>query len=201
MRVKTETRRNTIIAVAWDLFRKDGYERTTMSAIAARLGGSKGTLYGYFSSKEELLLATVDYVLAARGETAFEKLESAGSLAARLTDFARVYIALRAHPDTIALDRIAIAEAGRSNIGQVMQERLLLPQWHRFAEHLHKEAEQGRLQFEDADEVAAVFRALLTLPLLEQCLVNDTMLNEQDIAAHATRSVRTFLNAYGAQQS
>ena len=170
MRVKTEARRNAIIAVAWEVFRADGYERTTMSAIAARLGGSKGTLYGYFSSKEELLLATVDHVLAARGEAAFEKLASAGSLAARLTDFAHDYIALRAHRDTIALDRIVIAEAGRSNIGRAMQERLLLPQWHRFAEHLCKEAEQGRLHFEDADEAASVFRALLTLPLLAPSL-------------------------------
>lgn len=178
-----------------------GYERTTMSAIAARLGGSKGTLYGYFSSKEELLIATVDHVLAARGEAAFEKLESAESLAARLTDFAHDYIALRAHRDTIALDRIVIAEAGRSNIGQAMQERLLLPQWHRFAEHLRKEADQGRLHFEDADEAASVFRALLTLPLLEQCLVNDQMLDEREIAVHATRSVRTFLMAYGPQQN
>ena len=36
------------------LFTSDGYGQTSMSGIAAALGGSKATLYKYFSSKEAL---------------------------------------------------------------------------------------------------------------------------------------------------
>ncbi len=56
MRKKTETRRSTILGHALDIFRKEGFERASMSQIAAQVGGSKATLYNYFSSKEELLL-------------------------------------------------------------------------------------------------------------------------------------------------
>ena len=201
MRVKTQARREGIISAAWEIFRRDGYGRTTMSAIAARLGGSKGTLYSYFASKDELLLATVDHVLAERGQAAFARLESPHLLSQRLEKFAHDYITLRSHPDTIALDRILIAEAGRSNIGQAMQDRLLLPQWRRFAEFLREQAENGHLTFEDAEEAASDFRALLTAPLLEHCLYSDRLPDATETATLAARSVRTFMRAYAPQSS
>src|ERR1700752_2976191 len=61
MRVRTEEKRRDIVRVASDLFHDNGYERTSMSMISEKLGGSKPTLYGYFSSKEELLAATLVY--------------------------------------------------------------------------------------------------------------------------------------------
>ena len=51
MRVRTEEKRREIVRVASDLFHDNGYERTSMSMISERLGGSKATLYGYFKSK------------------------------------------------------------------------------------------------------------------------------------------------------
>src|SRR3954464_10654712 len=52
-------RRELILDVASEVFLKEGYAATSMSEIAARLGGSKGTLYNYFKSKEELFEAYV----------------------------------------------------------------------------------------------------------------------------------------------
>ncbi|OYW88264.1 MAG: TetR family transcriptional regulator, partial [Sphingobium sp. 32-64-5] len=54
MRVRTDDRRQAILDVATEMFREVGYARASMAAISARIGGSKGTLYGYFKSKEEL---------------------------------------------------------------------------------------------------------------------------------------------------
>ncbi|HEY2660071.1 MAG TPA: TetR/AcrR family transcriptional regulator [Caulobacteraceae bacterium] len=45
--------------VAREVFFEEGYAAASMSTIAARLGGSKGTLYNYFKSKEELFAAYV----------------------------------------------------------------------------------------------------------------------------------------------
>lgn len=53
-------RRAQIIATAREMFFEQGYEATTMSAIAARLGGSKRTLWAYFPSKEALFSAMVE---------------------------------------------------------------------------------------------------------------------------------------------
>jgi len=50
-------KRAQIIAVARQYFFEHGYENTTMSAIAAAIGGSKRTLWSYFDDKEALFEA------------------------------------------------------------------------------------------------------------------------------------------------
>ncbi|MEW6553429.1 MAG: TetR/AcrR family transcriptional regulator [Actinomycetota bacterium] len=51
-------RRDTILAAARELFFEKGY-RTTMEEIAARAELSKGTLYLYFNSKDELYISVI----------------------------------------------------------------------------------------------------------------------------------------------
>lgn len=49
-----DQRRDRILQTARDVFFEEGYGAATMSMIAARLGGSKATLYAYFKNKEDL---------------------------------------------------------------------------------------------------------------------------------------------------
>lgn len=49
-----ERRREEIILAARRVFFENGFERSKMEDIANRAGIGKGTVYGYFSSKEEL---------------------------------------------------------------------------------------------------------------------------------------------------
>lgn len=49
-------RRDGILRAATDLFSEKGYHEVTMEEIAEEMGVSKGTLYNYFSSKENLYL-------------------------------------------------------------------------------------------------------------------------------------------------
>lgn len=54
-----DERRARILQVARDVFYEFGYAGASMATISARLGGSKATLYAYFSSKEELFGAII----------------------------------------------------------------------------------------------------------------------------------------------
>ena len=54
---ETELRKQIILEASEKLFLSNGYEDTTMDHIANEAGFSKGTLYNYFTSKEELYLA------------------------------------------------------------------------------------------------------------------------------------------------
>lgn len=54
--LRTESRRN-IMDVAMRLFAERGYHGTSISKIATEAGISKGLLYNYFASKEDLLRA------------------------------------------------------------------------------------------------------------------------------------------------
>src|SRR6185503_20332668 len=50
-----------IIQSAIASFAQTGYDRTKMEDIAKRLGLSKGTIYLYFKSKEDLFLGICEY--------------------------------------------------------------------------------------------------------------------------------------------
>ena len=55
--------RRRILASALSLFVKKGYDRTTFTDIAARLGMTKGAVYWHFDSKEKLLVTLLDDML------------------------------------------------------------------------------------------------------------------------------------------
>ncbi|WP_437758030.1 TetR/AcrR family transcriptional regulator [Sorangium sp. So ce1389] len=59
-----EERRRFIIDAAWQLFQETPYPEVTMAQVAERTRLAKGTLYLYFTTKEELFLAVVDQELA-----------------------------------------------------------------------------------------------------------------------------------------
>ena len=50
-----------IVQAAIESFAQTGFDRTKMEDIAKRLGLSKGTIYLYFKSKEDLFLAICEY--------------------------------------------------------------------------------------------------------------------------------------------
>jgi len=54
-----ETRKQQIIDVALKLFAAKGYESTSISKIAMEANISKGLIYNYFESKEDLLIQLV----------------------------------------------------------------------------------------------------------------------------------------------
>src|ERR1700755_1539786 len=59
-RLDRDARRELILDVAQEVFLDEGFANASMSTIAARLGGSKGTLYNYFKSKDDLFNAYVE---------------------------------------------------------------------------------------------------------------------------------------------
>ena len=81
---EAERTRTRILASALALFAKRGYDRTTFNDIAARLNLTKGAVYWHFESKEALLMALLDEMLAKfrrqiaallpSGETSFDGL-------------------------------------------------------------------------------------------------------------------------------
>lgn len=86
-----EATRSEILDAAQKVFARKGYHAASMDDIVKESGLSKGALYGYFDSKEELFLALrariVEFdlaqVLAAmpKGASPTEKLVKAGALA------------------------------------------------------------------------------------------------------------------------
>jgi AcrR family transcriptional regulator len=73
---RKEARPAELMAAALDLFVEKGFAATRLDDVAARAGVSKGTLYLYFSSKEELFKAVIRsgiVPLIERGERQLEE--------------------------------------------------------------------------------------------------------------------------------
>lgn len=58
-----ESKRLELIKIAFELFMKQGYENTTISNILKSAGISKGAMYHYFESKDEILDAVLNYII------------------------------------------------------------------------------------------------------------------------------------------
>ncbi len=84
-----DERRQRFIQAAWRCAARKGYRDTTVDDVCAETGLSKGAFYGYFDSKQALLLGMLDED-AATSEQFFDQLEGAdASAVARLRRIAR----------------------------------------------------------------------------------------------------------------
>lgn len=59
-----ENRKAQIMEVALRLFSQEGYSHVTIASLAKQAGISKGLMYNYFESKEELLKEVIKYTLS-----------------------------------------------------------------------------------------------------------------------------------------
>src|ERR1700759_2067121 len=102
---KRGDRRDAILDVAYECFVAEGYGATSMSTIAARLGGAKGTLYNYFRSKEELF----DAVIRRSCDRVHDEMDAfpeSGPLRARFIGMAQSFLTHLLAPEAIAIYRV-----------------------------------------------------------------------------------------------
>jgi AcrR family transcriptional regulator len=83
--------RETILAAATQMFLEEGYDKTSIRAIADRIEYSPGTIYLYFKDKDELF-----YAIHAQGFVIMlgkmEKLKKIAHPLARLKELGKIYI-------------------------------------------------------------------------------------------------------------
>jgi AcrR family transcriptional regulator len=166
MRLRTETRREAIIEAAARMFEELGYENASMNELTKRLGGSKGTLYGYFPSKDELVVAVVRQFATAHMAAAAAVLQAAlegdEPLQASLLRFGDQALKVVANDARArSIHRVVVAESGRSNVGELFRDsgprQLILL----LAQLLRRQAERGAIALADPDLAAQQFMALL----------------------------------------
>ena len=92
---------------------EEGYAAASMSAIAARVGGSKGTLYNYFRSKAELFAAVIRDDCSREQEALFDTDQIDDDLEKTLLTLGKRLIRLMLSDDVIVIHRILAAESCR----------------------------------------------------------------------------------------
>lgn len=193
MRVRTEHKRQEIVRIAAGLFDELGYERTSMSAIAARVGGSKATLYGYFKSKEELLRAVLDLDVREEADRLLQEFLSEKDLRSGLVRLGISYLS-RHHARAASIRTVA-----NQPIAEEFYTNVLRPAWQRLADRFAEMMKEGRLKFADPWTAAMHWKGLNEWDLLEKHLLSASASAEPNqIVSAATAAADAFLKVYAA---
>lgn len=115
-RPKDLEKRTAILEGAARLFLEQGFERTTVDAIAARAGVSKLTVYSHFEGKEGLFKALIAEKCSEHFEAReFSDLAHLGPEEA-LSRIASGFLGLMFHPDVVALHRVLMTSASQDAV-------------------------------------------------------------------------------------
>jgi AcrR family transcriptional regulator len=192
-----DQRRETIMSVAREVFFEYGYSAASMSAIAARLGGSKGTLYNYFKSKEELFEAQVRDLC---GSVADGMQGIEGPPREALTAFGEQLLQHLYSEQTVNLFRMLVAEARRSpELGRIFFE--VGPARGRKGLEIYLESARanGFLHLSDCALAADQFLSLCKGSVHLQFLLNlIAPLSPRAIRLQVAQAVDAFMALYGA---
>jgi len=197
-----DERRDAIVEIAQRSFVANGYAGTSMSEIAAKLGGSKGTLYNHFKSKEELFVAVVEKKCRQiENLLNAAEIESGGDLRTALTTFGERFLEYILSEDSVATYRLATAEAVRfPELGRAIYTSGVQKSRARLAEFLEHAREAGQLR-RHADIVIATeqFFELCTAGIHRRRLWNLVRkATSEEIRTNVAHAVITFMRAFGA---
>jgi AcrR family transcriptional regulator len=118
------SRRKAFIGAARELFFINGYAGTSMSSIAAKVGGSKTTLWTYFPSKADLFAAVLDDLIDTYGQTLRVEMPEEEAVADVLRRFGRVLLATVTSPPMLSLYRLVVSEVERfPHLAELFYER------------------------------------------------------------------------------
>ncbi len=192
------SRREAILDVAAQSFLEHGYAGTTMSAIAATLGGSKGTLWSYFSSKEVLFDAVIDRVTEAFRAQLSLILTPRDGFEAALRRFCIEFLRQVTSPEAIALHRLVVGEAHRfPEVGRIFYDRAPRQTQELLGRFLADAMDGGLLRRDDPLIAARQLNVLCMAGGHHQLLMGlIDRLGPDAIAVEVDRAMATFMRAY-----
>jgi TetR/AcrR family transcriptional repressor of mexJK operon len=196
--VRKADRRRTILEVAERSFLERGFADTSMSTIAAELGGSKTTLWSYFPSKDELFAAVIDAKIESFQTALDEALIPVGGTTGALSRFGHVFLNKILTPHSIALHRLIVAEAERfPTMGEAFAIRGPDRVRTRLCRYMEEEMAAGRLRKGVPLTAARQFIALLQAGCYLDRLWRPARARDTNIDIDVAAAVETFMRAWG----
>jgi AcrR family transcriptional regulator len=197
-RTAEQAKRHQILEGACRIFLAHGFDAASMGAIAREAGVSKGTLYVYFKSKEELFEAIVDEQRRQQSEQIFN-LDDTTEIEPALRRMGEQLVRYLCRPGGIPTLRTVIAIAERMpEVGARFYQSGPARGIGSLKHFLDKKIEAGVLRPHDSEVAAAQF--------IDSCLslnYKPMLFNaagpppDEQIAYIVGIAVQTFMAAYG----
>lgn len=195
-------KRGQIIDGAKQVFMKMGFDAASMNDVTREAGVSKGTIYVYFQSKEDLFAALIEREKGRFTEALRDILAESKDAEQGLRRFATVFINQIVSTDMIPAMRIVLGVVDRmpglchrflsnapANARSVLED------------FIRRQIEEGALKTEDPDLAARQFIDLSTGTYFKQRLFGEMRRDptREEIDRVVESAVRVFLCAYGTQ--
>lgn len=195
-----DARREAILDVAAEVFLQEGFDAASMSTIAAKVGGSKSTLYNYFKSKEEIFQAHIERYCGWQGAEMFQLLDDeVGDLRAALTRLGRRYVTNVMSDRNMRHFRLIAMAAERSpDLGRTFYEAGPLRGARLLGGFLARMKQEGRIDVADPIAAGHQFIGLCQNRMLKARLVNYIgQPTPDEVNAEVEAAVSTFMAAFG----
>jgi TetR/AcrR family transcriptional regulator, mexJK operon transcriptional repressor len=202
---RSARKRMTILSAGRELFLGNGYQGTSVDAIAASAAVSKQTVYKHFGDKHELLMAIVNDALettvtafVARASTLAETTQ----LERDLTALGRDYLSAVLQETVVQLRRLVVGEANRlPELAALYYERAPRRMLSAFADSFARLHQRGLLEAPEPNVAAEHFAFLLVGRCIDQALFcgGPRVESGVDVDRHVQAGVRVFLAGYRPQ--
>jgi AcrR family transcriptional regulator len=191
-------KRRQIMEGAREVFLAQGFDAASMGEIARRAGVSKGTLYVYFDSKEQLFEAIAHEACGAQAEGVFSLDPADHDVEAVLTRLGRSFVKFLCRPGAMSPLRTVISISERMpEIGWKFYETGPAEGVAKVRHYLESQVVAGNLMIEDCEVAAAQFLDSCLATILKPLLFNAGDAPADERINHVVGiAVRTFLAAY-----
>jgi len=194
------SKRRQIIDGARKVFLDLGFDGASMGEIARAAGVSKGTLYVYFESKEQLFEALIREERRQQAERLMDCSFDTDDVRGVLFRFGCRLIEMMSRPDMLAHVRMVIAATAKfPQLGRAFYEAGPCFGANRLGQFIGRMNERGILRVGDADRAAWQFLDLCQSGTFKPLLFR--MIDETSTAAIESSvgaAVEVFMAAYGA---
>ena len=194
-------KRRQIIDGARSVFLAQGFDAASMGEIARAAGVSKGTLYVYFKSKEDLFEAIVRQECDAQAEGVFNLDHNDHDVEALLTRLGIAFVHFVCRPEKASAIRTVMAIADRMpEVGRKWYESGPAIGIATLAAYFRAQVDAGVLKVEDCEVAAAQFMESCIATLFKPLVFNFGAAPTEERIAHVVGiAVRVFMAAYRAR--
>lgn len=193
-RSRSDAKREKIVRSAAKLFLERGYDNVSINDIIDVVGGSKGTIYGNFGSKEKLFEAVVQQMC--KDVTIRIDTRPGGTIDEQLTRIAHSFVSKVLTPQTLAFHRL-MTSIGRTfpDAGRLFYETGPQTVYGILADWIALQQNEGRIrEDEHAMRLAILFHDMLIGEHVLSWLTSAA--SEKDRAKRVNQTVRLAVRVF-----
>jgi len=196
-------RQSAVLQSALNLLVRGGDRALTTAGVARAANCSKESLYKWFGDRDGLLAAVISFQASkVRAAASGQLPRDAESFRDDLVRFARDLLDVLAGEVSLALNRLAIGQAGNqdTHLGRLVLERGRRMIGQRAGALLETGRQQGYLVYDDPQEAYQTLYGLIVRDLhVRQLLGEDLAADQEDFAGQAADAIDKFFRLYEPQ--